>query len=142
MLKRSAALDFFHWRTQPGLHTLMPALPGAAIADTTFLADGWLGLVVTQPGDERQAWTLDPANHFTIDRLGSVAPTAPLAIRPDGHGVAFLQASSRPVASSRKALKGRRDEIVPRNQVLCAHGDQPNHRGGCRKWIMREVDNF
>jgi len=75
------------------VHTLKPALPGAAIADATFLDDGRVGLTISLPGDERQAWTLDPAHHFAIDRLGSVAPLAPLAIRPDGQAVAFLHVS-------------------------------------------------
>jgi len=82
------------WRAHPLVHTLKPALPGAAIADATFLDDGRLGLIVSLPGDERQAWTLNPAHHFAVDRLGSVAPTAPLAIRPDGQAVAFLHSST------------------------------------------------
>ncbi len=82
------------WRAHPLVHTLKPALPGAAIADATFLDDGRLGLIISLPGDERQAWTLDPAHHFAVDRLGSVAPTAPLAIRPDGQAVAFLHSST------------------------------------------------
>jgi len=82
------------WRAHPLVHTLKPALPGAAIADATFLDDGRLGLIVSLPGDERQAWTLDPAHHVAIGRLGSVAPTAPLAIRPDGQAIAFLHSST------------------------------------------------
>jgi len=89
-----ASLTVPLWRAHPLVHQLKPALPGAAIADATFLDDGRLGLIVTLPGDERQAWTLDPAHHFAIDRLGSVAPTAPLAIRPDGQAVAFLHSST------------------------------------------------
>jgi hypothetical protein len=55
----------------PVVRALRPALHGAQIADATFLADGRLGLVVSLPGDERQAWTLDPSRHFRIDRLGT-----------------------------------------------------------------------
>src|SRR5689334_14893789 len=50
------------WRGHPALRVLQPSLPGAAIADASFLADGRLGLIVNLPGDERQAWTLDPAD--------------------------------------------------------------------------------
>jgi hypothetical protein len=125
-----AALDLSLWRTQPVLHTLTPALPGAAIADTTFLADDRLGLVVTLPGDERQAWTLDPANHFTIDRLGSVAPTAPLAIRPDGHGVAFLQPTLDRSANS-SIGSGRLNELW-----LAALGDDQGHA----VWTLDQPD--
>jgi len=82
------------WRAHPLAHTLKPTLPGAAIADATFLDDGRVGLTISLPGDERQAWTLDPAHHFSVDRLGSVAPAAPLALRPDGQAVAFLHAST------------------------------------------------
>jgi hypothetical protein len=82
------------WRRQPKAHALKPSLPGAAIADITFLTDGRLGLIVSLPGNEHQAWTLDPFAHGAIDRLGSVAPAAPLAIRPDGQGLAFLHTSS------------------------------------------------
>jgi dipeptidyl aminopeptidase/acylaminoacyl peptidase len=87
-------LDLQLWRMHPAVKALQPALPGAAIADARFLVDGRLGLVVSLPGEERQAWTLDPANHDAVDRLGSVAPTAPLAIRPDGQATAFLQTST------------------------------------------------
>jgi len=82
------------WRAHPLVHTLKPALPGAAIADATFLDDGRLGLIISLPGDERQAWTLDPADHFAVARLGSAAPNAPLALRPDGQAVAFLHSST------------------------------------------------
>jgi hypothetical protein len=88
------ALDLRLWRVQPTVRALRPALPGAAIADASFLVDGRLGLVVSLPGDERQAWTLDPANQDAVTRLGSVSSTAPLAIRPDGQGLAFLRRSS------------------------------------------------
>jgi PEGA domain len=95
-----AALDVRLWRARPLVRSLQPTLPGAAIADATFLADGRVGLVAMLPGDERQAWTLDPADHLAIDRFGSVAPRAPLAIRPDGRGLAFLHPSSHATSSS------------------------------------------
>jgi hypothetical protein len=88
------ALDLQLWRVQPTVRALRPALPGAAIADARFLVDGRLGLVVSLPGDERQAWTLDPANRDAVARLGSVSSMAPLAIRPDGQGLAFPRRSS------------------------------------------------
>ncbi len=89
-----ASLTVPLWRAHPLVHTLKPALPGAAITDATFLDDGRVGLTISLPGDERQAWSLDPAHHFAVERLGSVAPEAPLAIRPDGQAVAFLHAST------------------------------------------------
>jgi len=82
------------WRAHPLAHTLRPALPGAAIADAMFLDDGRVGLTISLPGDERQAWTLNPADHFAVARLGSVAPNAPLALRPNGQAVAFLHSST------------------------------------------------
>jgi len=81
------------WRAHPLPHTLRPALPGAAIADATFLDDGRVGLTISLPGDEHQAWTVDPAHDFAVARLGSAAPNAPLALRPDGQAVAFLHSS-------------------------------------------------
>jgi hypothetical protein len=95
-----ADLDFPLWRRQPVVHTLKPSLPGAAIANASFLTDGRVALIVTLPGDEHQAWTLDPNNHFAIDRLGTVAPSGPVAIRPDGLGVAFLQRPADPAAEN------------------------------------------
>jgi hypothetical protein len=95
-----ATLDVRLWHDRPTVEVLQPALPGAAISDTDLLTDGRLGLVVTLPGDERQAWTIDPLNHLAVDRLGLVAPRAPMTIRPDGRGVAFLQPSSQPAPSS------------------------------------------
>jgi hypothetical protein len=88
------------WRSYPAVRLLQPTLPGAAIVNATFLTDGRLGLVVNLPGDERQAWTLDPADHGAVDRLGSVAPRAPLAIPPDGTGTAFLHSSSGRIDAS------------------------------------------
>ncbi len=61
-----AHLDVALWRAQLSVHTLNAALPGAAIANVMFLGDGRVGLVVSLPGDERQAWTLDPALHFAL----------------------------------------------------------------------------
>jgi aryl-alcohol dehydrogenase-like predicted oxidoreductase len=40
-----------------------------------------------------------------------------------------------------KALKGRRDDIVLATKVNGPMGDDPNHRGNSRRWIMAEVDN-
>jgi hypothetical protein len=98
-----AALDVGLWHDHPTVQALQPALPGAAIADATFLADGRVGLVVSLPGDERQAWTLDPSHYSSVDRLGMVAPAAPLAIRPDGQVLAFLQPARQTDASSLNA---------------------------------------
>jgi aryl-alcohol dehydrogenase-like predicted oxidoreductase len=40
-----------------------------------------------------------------------------------------------------KALKGRRDDIVLATKAHGAMGDDPNHRGNSRRWIVREVEN-
>ncbi len=40
-----------------------------------------------------------------------------------------------------KALKGRRDDIVLATKFFMPFDDDPNHRGGSRRWIMTEVDN-
>src|SRR5206468_4095335 len=95
LVTAGATLDVPLWRNHPSMRALRPALPGAQIADATLLPDGRLGLVVGLPGDERQAWTLDPGNHFSIDRLSPVGPRAPLAIRPDGRAIAFLHPASQ-----------------------------------------------
>ncbi|GLY29266.1 aldo/keto reductase [Kineosporia sp. NBRC 101731] len=40
-----------------------------------------------------------------------------------------------------KALKGRRDEVVLATKFFMPMDDAPNHGGGSRKWIVREVEN-
>jgi aryl-alcohol dehydrogenase-like predicted oxidoreductase len=40
-----------------------------------------------------------------------------------------------------KALKGRRDDIVLATKFFMPFDDDPNHRGGSRRWIMQEVEN-
>ena len=40
-----------------------------------------------------------------------------------------------------KALKGRRDDIVLATKVHFPMGDEPNHRGNSRRWIVHEVEN-
>ncbi|MEF2978012.1 aldo/keto reductase [Subtercola sp. YIM 133946] len=39
------------------------------------------------------------------------------------------------------ALKGRRDDVVLATKFFMPMGDDPNQRGGSRRWIMREVEN-
>ncbi len=39
-----------------------------------------------------------------------------------------------------KALKGRRDDVVLATKFFMPMGDEVNHRGGSRKWIIREVE--
>src|SRR4051794_10976669 len=39
-----------------------------------------------------------------------------------------------------EALRGRRDDVVLATKFFMPMDDQPNHRGGSRKWIMREVE--
>ncbi len=40
-----------------------------------------------------------------------------------------------------KALKGRRDDIVLASKVHYPMGDDPNHRGNSRRWIIAAVEN-
>src|SRR6187455_3547056 len=40
-----------------------------------------------------------------------------------------------------KALKGRRDEVVLATKFFMPYDDDPNHRGGSRRWIMTSVEN-
>jgi aryl-alcohol dehydrogenase-like predicted oxidoreductase len=40
-----------------------------------------------------------------------------------------------------KALSGRRDDVVLATKFFMPMGDEPNHRGGSRRWIMRSVED-
>jgi aryl-alcohol dehydrogenase-like predicted oxidoreductase len=40
-----------------------------------------------------------------------------------------------------KALKGRRDDIVLATKVHFPMGEEPNHHGNSRRWIIAEVEN-
>jgi len=40
-----------------------------------------------------------------------------------------------------KALAGRRDDVIVATKFFGPMGDDPNMRGGSRRWIMREVEN-
>ncbi len=40
-----------------------------------------------------------------------------------------------------KALKGRRDEVVLATKVFGPMGDDPNRRGGSRRWLTRAVED-
>jgi aryl-alcohol dehydrogenase-like predicted oxidoreductase len=40
-----------------------------------------------------------------------------------------------------KALKGRRDDVVLATKVHGSMGDDANHQGNSRRWIVREVEN-
>src|SRR4051795_6921911 len=40
-----------------------------------------------------------------------------------------------------KALKGRRDDVVLATKVFVPMGEDPNQRGGSRRWIVTEVEN-
>jgi aryl-alcohol dehydrogenase-like predicted oxidoreductase len=40
-----------------------------------------------------------------------------------------------------KALKGRRDDVVVATKFFVPMGDDPNQRGGSRRWIITEVEN-
>jgi len=40
-----------------------------------------------------------------------------------------------------KAVKGRRDDVVLATKFFMPFDDDPNHRGGSRRWIMQSVEN-
>ena len=40
-----------------------------------------------------------------------------------------------------KALKGRRDDVVLATKLFVPMGEDPNHRGGSRRWIIQEVES-
>jgi aryl-alcohol dehydrogenase-like predicted oxidoreductase len=40
-----------------------------------------------------------------------------------------------------KALKGRRDDVVLASKFFMPMGEDPNHRGGSRRWIMKAVED-
>ncbi|GAA0911795.1 aldo/keto reductase [Virgisporangium aurantiacum] len=40
-----------------------------------------------------------------------------------------------------KALKGRREDVVLATKFFMPFDDDPNHRGGSRRWIMTSVEN-
>jgi len=40
-----------------------------------------------------------------------------------------------------KALKGRRDDVVLATKFFMPFDEDPNHRGGSRRWIMRAVED-
>jgi len=40
-----------------------------------------------------------------------------------------------------RALKGRRDDVVLATKCFNPMGDDPNHRGGSRRWIIRAVED-
>jgi aryl-alcohol dehydrogenase-like predicted oxidoreductase len=40
-----------------------------------------------------------------------------------------------------RALKGRRDQVVLASKFARPIGDDPNHQGGSRRWIMTAVEN-
>src|SRR6478609_5015824 len=40
-----------------------------------------------------------------------------------------------------KALAGRRDDVVLATKFFMPMSDEPNHRGGSRRWIMRSVED-
>lgn len=40
-----------------------------------------------------------------------------------------------------KALRGRRDDVVLATKFFMPMGADPNHRGGSRRWIIREVES-
>jgi hypothetical protein len=63
-----ASLQLRLWRAHPSVTYLKPPLPGAALVDASFLADGCLALQVAAPDGERQAWPSTPTPNFATQR--------------------------------------------------------------------------
>jgi hypothetical protein len=108
-----ASLEVHLWRARPIVHYLQPSLPGGSLVDATFLDDGRLGLVLELPGGERQAWLVDPADHFHIERLGASASRGALTIRADGAWLSSIgprNPSGAPTAASVDHLAAIWDE--------------------------------
>ncbi len=78
------------WRPTPRVAHLRPTLPGAALSDVRPLATGELGLAVTlPPGQQVEAWMLNPANG-AVERVMRAVPGTRLAFAPDARHLAFL----------------------------------------------------
>ena len=72
---------------------------------------------------------VDPDHPPRARRRASTSSTRPTSTR-----------AASPRRSSRKALKGRRDEVVLATKVHGAMGEGPNERGNSRRWIIQECE--
>jgi PEGA domain-containing protein len=94
-----ATLEAALWRRQPLVSHLRPALPGAVLADARLLSDGALGLSIgLPPGDELEAWRLDPRNG-ALEQLLPGTPGTRLVFAADGRHLAYLGRDVGPVPS-------------------------------------------
>ena len=85
-----AALEAVLWRRQPQVSHLRPALPGAVLADARLLSDGDLGLSIgLPPGDQLEAWRLDPRSG-ALDQLLPAVAGKRLVFAADGRHLAYL----------------------------------------------------
>lgn len=91
------------WLRRPTATLLKPAYPGATISEVRFLEDGRLALSMAviatsrnrSESASREAWIYDPVRGSLTPfaTQGSTAPqAAEIAISPDGHRLAYLQA--------------------------------------------------
>ncbi|HEY3081213.1 MAG TPA: PEGA domain-containing protein [Chloroflexota bacterium] len=96
------------WSDAPMSRRLRPTLPGAAVSDSGFLADGRVALTLSvPPAGERQVWVLDAAGG--AKRMGPPEAPAALSPAPDGRRFAYL---ARGVTSGRSpSPEGRLDEV-------------------------------
>jgi hypothetical protein len=115
----AAGLDAVLWRRQPGLLRLRPALPGAVLRDVRLLLDGQLGLVMSLPDQQLQAWRLEP-------RAGGLTPLSTavssewLGVATDGRHIAWLGYEVGP-PSTHGSMGGSR-----RPDVLWLASDEPS----------------
>src|SRR5262249_32951643 len=78
------------WRRQPLLTRLRSTLPGAALSDARFLADGEVALSLSLPTGQRlQAWRLDSESGAVEPILVDGRGTR-LVVSPDARFVALL----------------------------------------------------
>ena len=54
---------------------------------------------------------------------------------------ADVYSTASPRRSSARRSKGRRDDVVLATKFFIPMGDDPNQRGGSRRWIIREVES-
>ncbi|HEU5423476.1 MAG TPA: PEGA domain-containing protein, partial [Nitrolancea sp.] len=96
---RPATLDGILWTPTPLVQRLRSPLPGAAIADARFLADGRLALILALPGrDERQLWLVDRGGDARL--FGPPGARLALTIARDGDRVAYLARGTAPASGT------------------------------------------
>jgi len=101
----SVRLDAELWLQNATGQQLRSPLPGATIANATFLANGDLALLLTLPSTtERQLWVL--GRNRQPEHVGPTRADGPMAMSPDGFRVAYLTPSQ-----GSRSTDGRLEEV-------------------------------